>query len=361
MLSYLRHIRQKLLEENRLNKYILYVIIEVFIVIIGILIAIQVDNWNEERSGAEKNKLLFKEVYDELLQNIQNTDRIIDLYIEKDSLYFYLFNGFADYEDYKKYPRLFHFAFMDDMTTLINPLGYERTGLVDEDYKELITGKDKLTRLQDSILSELKDLYGKIKSNVDTDDETIYRSQLSLRDKMMERQPWWSHYVNFKDISDEMIQFALNDTFFHNQLSELCYREQSHMRGLLAFRVKALNLYEKIAEMLQLETDSSLIPDIADFEHVKGVYRRGQTSFDITGKKELRTKLYDNDSLMGPGAKVYPYHRSHLIIHRDDKKDDNWLAKIEYGKDGEVLGLSWFANLLVEEGTTRKYIQPKIE
>ena len=44
MLSFLRHIRQKLLEDNRFNKYLLYVFIEVFIVIIGILIAIQVDN-----------------------------------------------------------------------------------------------------------------------------------------------------------------------------------------------------------------------------------------------------------------------------------------------------------------------------
>ena len=92
MLSYLRHIRQKLLEENRLNKYLLYVIIEVFIVIIGILIAIRADNWNEERIDAENTNLLFKEVSDELVQNIHNVDRIINLYIEKDSLYFKVLN-----------------------------------------------------------------------------------------------------------------------------------------------------------------------------------------------------------------------------------------------------------------------------
>ena len=364
MLSFLRHLRQKLLAENRINKYLIYVVIEVFIVIIGILIAIRVDNWNEDRIGAEKNKLLFKEVYDELLQNIRNTDRIIDLYIWKDSLYFKVFNGFVKYEDYKENPRLFHFAFAPDMSDLLNPIGYERTGLVDEDYKELVAGKDKLTRVQDSLLSELKDLYGKVKSNVDIDDETIYRSQLNFRDKMMESQPWWSDFLNktmMEGISDEMIQYALNDAIYMNQLSELCSREQSHMRGMLSFRVRALKLYRKIAEMLQIEPDSSLVPDMAGFEHVKGVYRRGRTSFDITGQEELSSRLYDNDSLIGPGAYIYPYHRSHLIIHRDDQKNDNWLARIEYGEDGEVIGLSWFANLLVEEGTERKYIQPKVE
>ena len=365
MLSYLRHLRQKLLEDNRFNKYLLYVFIEVFIVIIGILIAIRVDNWNEDRIGAEKNKLLFKEVSDELVQNIRNIDRIIDLYIEKDSLYFLVFNKLVTKENYKTSSRLFHFAFNSD-PDLLKPLGYERTGLVDEDYKELVAGKDKLTELQDSLFSELKDLYAKRKSNVDIDDETIYNTQLQFRNKMMERQPWWSHYVNYKDVTDEMIQHALNDPFYLNQLSELSFREQAHTRGMLAFRIKALNLYEKIAEMLQLEKDTSLVQDMADFEHIKGTYKAvfengGSASFYIRGEKQLRSRQFFNDSPVGPGAYVYPYGKSHLIIHRKDKKDANWLAKIEYGKDGEVLGLSWFANLMVEEGTKRKYMQRKIE
>lgn len=49
MLRFYRQIRQRLLAEKKISKYVVYVIVEVFIVIIGILIAIQVDNWNEER------------------------------------------------------------------------------------------------------------------------------------------------------------------------------------------------------------------------------------------------------------------------------------------------------------------------
>jgi hypothetical protein len=201
---------------------------------------------------------------------------------------------------------------------------------------------------------------------VDIDDETIYNTQLDFRDKMTKSQPWWSHYVNFKIITDEMIRYALNDPIYLNQLSELSSREQSHMRGLLAFRIKALNLYERITDMLQLEKDTTLVQDMADFEHVKGTYKAvfeggGSAGFYIRGEKQLRTRQFFNDSAVGQGAYVYPYHTSHLIIHRKDKKDANWLAKIEYGKDGEVLGLSWFANLKVKKGTKRKYIQPKIE
>ena len=48
MLPFFRKIRQKLLIDNKFNKYFLYVIVEIIIVIVGILIALQVDTWNEE-------------------------------------------------------------------------------------------------------------------------------------------------------------------------------------------------------------------------------------------------------------------------------------------------------------------------
>ena len=43
MLRFLHQIRQRVLTEKRFGKYLLYIFIEVLIVIIGILIAIEVD------------------------------------------------------------------------------------------------------------------------------------------------------------------------------------------------------------------------------------------------------------------------------------------------------------------------------
>jgi hypothetical protein len=360
MLSFLRHLRQKLLEENRLNKYLLYVFIEVFIVIIGILIAIRADNWNEARIDAKNTKLLFKEVSDELVQNIKNIDRIINLYIEKDSIYFKVLNRMVSYEDYKEYPRLFHIAFTSDMTNIMNPLSTERTGLVDEDFKELLTGKNNLTEQQDSLFSELKDLYGKRKKIVDMDDETIYSTQLNFKDKMMNEHSWWSDYVTTSMITDEIINYALSDPFYLNQLSEMRSREHSHTLGMLWFRTKALALHMKIADMLNTDTDTSFVRDMADFEHIKGYYHweGGSLGFDIRGEHELRSSLYFNDSMVDDRGLIYPYYKSHLIIY-EETKAENWLAKIEYGKDGEVLGLTWFGNMGVENG--KRIMSKKIE
>ena len=49
MLKFFRKIRQQLLKENKTGKYLKYGIGEIFLVVIGILIALQVNNWNEVR------------------------------------------------------------------------------------------------------------------------------------------------------------------------------------------------------------------------------------------------------------------------------------------------------------------------
>lgn len=49
MIKLFRNIRQNLLNEGKTSKYIKYVIGEIILVVIGILIALQVSNWNQNR------------------------------------------------------------------------------------------------------------------------------------------------------------------------------------------------------------------------------------------------------------------------------------------------------------------------
>lgn len=56
MLKIFRRIRQNLLSENKFSKYVLYAIGEIILVVIGILIALQINNWNESRKSAIQEK-----------------------------------------------------------------------------------------------------------------------------------------------------------------------------------------------------------------------------------------------------------------------------------------------------------------
>ena len=50
MIKFFRKIRQNFLVENNVSKYMLYAIGEIVLVIIGILFALQINNWNNENN-----------------------------------------------------------------------------------------------------------------------------------------------------------------------------------------------------------------------------------------------------------------------------------------------------------------------
>ena len=82
MLPFFRKIRKKMADDNRPLKYLRYAIGEIVLVVIGILIALQINNWNEERKGKKleqtylirlQNDLAKDTLY--LVQNIQHLKR----------------------------------------------------------------------------------------------------------------------------------------------------------------------------------------------------------------------------------------------------------------------------------------------
>lgn len=71
MIKFFRRIRQKLLTDNKFSKYLLYAIGEIALVMVGILLALQVNNWNEERKESLEEKALLLELKREVKQNIK--------------------------------------------------------------------------------------------------------------------------------------------------------------------------------------------------------------------------------------------------------------------------------------------------
>ena len=59
MIKFFRHIRQSMINQNRTKKYLLYAIGEIILVVIGILIALQINNWNEQRKILKSEKEIF--------------------------------------------------------------------------------------------------------------------------------------------------------------------------------------------------------------------------------------------------------------------------------------------------------------
>lgn len=71
MIKFFRHIRQRLLKENRFSRYLVYAIGEIILVVIGILIALQINNWNEGRKAQSLEKSFFENVLVDLKKDEQ--------------------------------------------------------------------------------------------------------------------------------------------------------------------------------------------------------------------------------------------------------------------------------------------------
>jgi len=66
-----------MLTESKFSKYLLYAIGEIILVVIGIFLALQLNNWNQDRIASEKEHLLLKELHDEFINNKKQLEEVV--------------------------------------------------------------------------------------------------------------------------------------------------------------------------------------------------------------------------------------------------------------------------------------------
>ena len=82
MLTFYRRIRQGLLGTGATRKYLLYAIGEILLVVIGILIALQINNWNLNRIASKKESLLLAELHEEFVRNKAQFETVNDWHLK---------------------------------------------------------------------------------------------------------------------------------------------------------------------------------------------------------------------------------------------------------------------------------------
>jgi hypothetical protein len=76
VLKFFQKIRQNLVKENKFSSYMLYAIGEIFLVVVGILIALQINNWNENRKLKASEVSTLKQLNIDLKSNLEEIEEI---------------------------------------------------------------------------------------------------------------------------------------------------------------------------------------------------------------------------------------------------------------------------------------------
>jgi len=252
MLRFFRTIRKKLIEQDNIRKYLLYAIGEILLVVIGILIALQINTWNQQRIEAQKESRYISELNRDLnsqLQEIQYLNETLSSSLERLNMLIDLLDENEPLKVNEKIASLFFSI-------------YERTSFTIKDpiYQELIaTGNIELIRnkeLRNSIIQYYQRLEKAvliIQKNNDSNDLTIKPRALQLV------EIWPPGFALLPNSSGTMSEFGRSDfPDMHNVFNRNLADEQKlfEIYNLIKMQllISASNLEEiNIAEQLTVD------------------------------------------------------------------------------------------------------------
>jgi hypothetical protein len=74
MIKFFRHIRQQVIKENRVSRYVLYAIGEIVLVVIGILIALQLNEWKADRADRKMEQSHMENFHEDMRAQLEIID-----------------------------------------------------------------------------------------------------------------------------------------------------------------------------------------------------------------------------------------------------------------------------------------------
>jgi len=77
MIKFFRKIRFDLIEKNKTGKYLKYAIGEIILVVIGILIALSINNWNETKKQEQRAIIYANKIINDIETDLKNVDSLV--------------------------------------------------------------------------------------------------------------------------------------------------------------------------------------------------------------------------------------------------------------------------------------------
>tara|TARA_R110000765_G_scaffold98045_1_gene184301 strand:+ start:4679 stop:5683 length:1005 start_codon:yes stop_codon:yes gene_type:complete len=245
MIKFFRKIRKNLLSENKISKYLLYAIGEIVLVIVGILIALNLNNRSERIASKAKVDLIFIEVMKELATNIKLTDKIMSHYATKDTIYSLIKTKSLTYQDYKenKIPGLSGYI-----------RGRENITLSQYAFDNLILNLDAIPLKYSIVLNDLRVLNSDDKTSFSQYDEKMNDFVEKNIDYQLQNFAWFSESNSSQEQLDKKIHYLLNDSIYRNVAQRFNNIGYSHLYFCLAYRKKAIECYQKIGTLMNIKT-----------------------------------------------------------------------------------------------------------
>ena len=78
MLRFFKYLRQEFVMENAVPRYLRYAFGEIILVVLGILIALQIDSWNDDRLDRIQERAYLQSMLTDLREDVREIDAAVD-------------------------------------------------------------------------------------------------------------------------------------------------------------------------------------------------------------------------------------------------------------------------------------------
>ena len=216
MIKFFRRIRYDLMEKNKTGKYFKYAIGEIVLVVIGILIALQINNWNEVRKSKTKATTILKEIRSDMVKDLEIIEDLKP-YWGRQILYFK--KVFPSFKPRKEIPT---FADIDT----ISQISYSQLFGHDMPFRSNTSAFNSMIADGNSDLITNDTLFSKIQRfytfNVSTN-EDLFKL---LRQRSSDLEYKYAHiitYKPYKNISDLTDEYLIADLNIYFQFKNFYY------------------------------------------------------------------------------------------------------------------------------------------
>ncbi len=321
--------------DNKTSKYFKYAIGEILLVVIGILIALQINNWNETKQKENKLQSIYLEIQRELALNIKALDRSIDFFEKRDSIIYLILNDKLTKQDYLKNSSLaYTLEYFDPPMTQ------------NKGYLSLNANLDIVPKKIKPALEKLNTYYESNLYYLNTGSENFNSFMESYFKKLSDTKTWYVDYsykLNYKN--EEFLEYIVNDPFYKNKAYD--YQIFTYNLFLSSCKITAVEAYIALSKITRYKDDidtSVYFQTAKDLEKFTGKFKIDIENDRYNEEKKtdiLTIKVKENQlvaNLTGSDFKIFPHKKNEFIF---DSRDN---AKITFllNDANKVNGFQYF-------------------
>ena len=298
MIKFFRHIRKSLLMENKTSRYFKYAIGEIILVVIGILIALQVNNWNNDREKDNKTKAIFGQIIDELVIDVQVIKDANQYYIFKDSM----IQAYRDI-DVKMIPRESD-TIIDDYDLLEMIRTYAPMEIHDRGFNLLMNQADQMDKEYESYINDLVYIYQDLKPSLDLYNQRLLDLLKEHRLHKIENHAWYSRmHLSGKNKYDPEFNYHKHDPIYKNYVEYYNEMIWNIFVNARSFEDLAIKLSRKVNKDFNINKD--IDDKLSFYKAPKGVISSiaGKYLFEkdtltfLIKENQLYESTYDNKDI----------------------------------------------------------------